>query len=156
VFAVVDLSSREEDAFPDTSQDEEIVRKLFGDLNRGLLGLPDDDNMIILNDSDEEEEVREDDRADAEATPSSETPWPQLPPPPMMHPTGCKMIVMMVRPPIGCKMIVVTMETRPIHLRLPTHPMGCKMIVMMIRPPIGCKMIVVAMETRPIRLRLPQ
>jgi hypothetical protein len=70
---VVDLSSEEEDAFPDTSRDDEIAQKLFGDLNRGLLGSPGDgnDNIIILNDSDEEEKLCEDDRADVEATPSS-------------------------------------------------------------------------------------
>jgi hypothetical protein len=57
---VVDLSLEEEDAFPDTSRDDEIAQKLFGDLNRGLLGSPGDsnDNIIILNDSDEEESVR--------------------------------------------------------------------------------------------------
>jgi hypothetical protein len=48
---VVDLSSEEEEAAPNTSQDEEITRKLFGDLNCGLLGPPDDDNIIILSDS---------------------------------------------------------------------------------------------------------
>jgi hypothetical protein len=51
---VVDLSSNEEDIFPDTLWDEEFVRKLFGDLNYGLLGSPGDDNIIILSDSDEE------------------------------------------------------------------------------------------------------
>jgi hypothetical protein len=68
---VVDLSSGEEDTFPDTSRNEEIARKLFSDLNRGLLGLPSDDNVILLSDSNEEEEVYEDDCADAEAVPSS-------------------------------------------------------------------------------------
>jgi hypothetical protein len=68
-FSVVDLSSKEEYAFLDTSRDEEIARKLFGDLKRVLLGPPDDNNMIFLSDSDEEEEVREDDHVDAEAAP---------------------------------------------------------------------------------------
>jgi hypothetical protein len=35
---VVDLSSNEEDLITDTSRDEELTGKLFGDLNRGLLG----------------------------------------------------------------------------------------------------------------------
>jgi hypothetical protein len=48
---VVDLSSEEEDAAPNTSQDEEIAQKLFGALNRGLLGPPNDENIIILSDS---------------------------------------------------------------------------------------------------------
>jgi hypothetical protein len=38
VFSVVNLSSGEEDTLLDTSQDEEIARKLFGDPNYGLLG----------------------------------------------------------------------------------------------------------------------
>jgi hypothetical protein len=70
-FPVVDLSSGEEDAFPDTSRDEEIGRKLFRDINHKLFRLPNDDNMIVLSDSDEAEEVREDDCTDVEAVPSS-------------------------------------------------------------------------------------
>jgi hypothetical protein len=61
----------EEEIFPDTSRDEVFARKLFGNLNRDLLGPPDDDNVIILSDSDEEEEVCEEDAADAKAVPSS-------------------------------------------------------------------------------------
>jgi hypothetical protein len=37
----------------------------------GFLGLPESGNVIVLNDSKEEEEACDDDRADAEATPSS-------------------------------------------------------------------------------------
>jgi hypothetical protein len=70
-FPMVDLSLKEEYAFLDTSRDEEITQKNFGDLNRGLLGLHGDDNVIILNDSNEEEEVREDNHVDAKAAPSS-------------------------------------------------------------------------------------
>jgi hypothetical protein len=44
---------------------------LFGDLNCDLLGLPGDGNVIILSDSDEEEEVREKTTADAEVAPSA-------------------------------------------------------------------------------------
>jgi hypothetical protein len=65
---VVDLSSDEEDIFPDTSQDEEFAKKLFGDLNRELLGLPGDNNIIVLSGSDEEEEVHEEDIVNAEDT----------------------------------------------------------------------------------------
>jgi hypothetical protein len=69
---VVDLSSSldEEGLIPDTSRDEELARRLFGDLNRDVLGPPSDGNIIILSDSDEEEEVREEDAADAKAVPS--------------------------------------------------------------------------------------
>jgi hypothetical protein len=45
---MVDLSSEEEDAFPDTSQDEELAKQLFGDLNCGLLRPFSDGNIIIL------------------------------------------------------------------------------------------------------------
>jgi hypothetical protein len=68
---VVDLSSKEEDVFPDTSRDEEFVRQLFDDHNCELLGPLGDGNIITLSGSDEEEEVREEDAADAEAVPSS-------------------------------------------------------------------------------------
>jgi hypothetical protein len=70
---VVDLSSSsdEEGFIPDTMCDEEFVRRLFGDLNRDVLGPPGDGNIIILSDSNEEEEVREKHATDVEATPSS-------------------------------------------------------------------------------------
>jgi hypothetical protein len=69
-FPMVDLSLEGEDVAPDTSQDEEITRKLFVDLNHSLLGPLDDGHIIIFSDSEEEEEVREDDGTDAEAAPS--------------------------------------------------------------------------------------
>jgi hypothetical protein len=50
---------------------EEFVRRLFRDLNRGVLGPSGDGKVIILSDSDEEEEVWEEDATDAKATPSS-------------------------------------------------------------------------------------
>jgi hypothetical protein len=59
---VVDLSSSldEEDVIPDTSRDFEFAQRLYGELNRALLGSSDDDNIIILSESnDEKEEVRE-------------------------------------------------------------------------------------------------
>jgi hypothetical protein len=68
---VVDLSSWEEDTFPNISRDEEIAWKLFDNLNYGLLGLPSDGNAIILSDSNEKEEAHEDERIDAEAVSSS-------------------------------------------------------------------------------------
>jgi hypothetical protein len=72
-FSVVDMSLEEAYAAPDTSRDEEIARKMFGDLNCGLLRPPDDGNIIIISDSKEEEEVCEDDHVDACAAPFS--PW---------------------------------------------------------------------------------
>jgi hypothetical protein len=69
-FLVVDLSSEEEEAASDSSQDEDITHKLFGDLNRGLLGPSRNGSIIIISDT-EEEAVYEDDHADADAAPSS-------------------------------------------------------------------------------------
>jgi hypothetical protein len=70
---VVDLSSflDDKDLIPDTSRDEEFAMRLFGDLNRGVLGSPDDDKVIILSDSDQEEEMCEEDATDVKATSSS-------------------------------------------------------------------------------------
>jgi hypothetical protein len=70
---VVDLSSSsdEGDLIADVSRDEKFARKLFGNLNRDVLGPPGDGKIIILSDSDEEEEVRKEKIADAEAAPSS-------------------------------------------------------------------------------------
>jgi hypothetical protein len=71
---VVDLSSSsdEDSLTPNTSWDEEFIKRIFGDLNCDVLGLSDDDKIIILNDfnDEEEEEVHEEDAADAEAAPS--------------------------------------------------------------------------------------
>jgi hypothetical protein len=53
---VIDLSSSdEEDLIVDASHDEELTRRLFGDLNHAVLGPPGDGKIIILSDSDEEE-----------------------------------------------------------------------------------------------------
>jgi hypothetical protein len=62
---VVDLSSSsdEGDLIADVSWDEEIIKRLFGDLNCDVLGPPDGGKSIILSDSDEEE-VREEKAAD--------------------------------------------------------------------------------------------
>jgi hypothetical protein len=70
---IVDLASSlgEEDFFVDTSRDEELARKLFGDLNRDILGPPDDGKIIVLSDSDDENEAQEDAAANAEAAPPS-------------------------------------------------------------------------------------
>jgi hypothetical protein len=69
----VDLasSSGEEDSFTDTSRDEELARKLFGDLNRDILGPPGDGKIIVLSDSDDEDETHEDAAVNAEAAPPS-------------------------------------------------------------------------------------
>jgi hypothetical protein len=64
-------SSGEEDFFADTSRDEELAMKLFGDLNRDILGPPGDGKVIVLSDSDDEDETHEDAAVNAEAAPPS-------------------------------------------------------------------------------------
>jgi hypothetical protein len=57
----------EESLIADVSRDEEFTRRLFGDLNRDVLGPPGDDKIIILSYSDgEEEEVHEEKTTDTE------------------------------------------------------------------------------------------
>jgi hypothetical protein len=70
---VVDLSSSsdEGDLIVDVSRDKEFVRRLFCDLNRDVPGPLGDGKIIILSDSNEEEEVCEENAADVEAAPSS-------------------------------------------------------------------------------------
>jgi hypothetical protein len=53
---VIDLSSSsdEENSFADTSHDFEFAQRLYSELNRVLLGPPDDGKVIIVSDSDEE------------------------------------------------------------------------------------------------------
>jgi hypothetical protein len=56
---MIDLSSSsdEENVIVDTSCDAELAKKLFGDLNRDILGPPRDSKIIILDDSDDETEA---------------------------------------------------------------------------------------------------
>jgi hypothetical protein len=65
------LSLGEEEPVADTSRDEEIVRKLFGDLNRDILGPPGDSKVIVISDSDDEDETHKDATVNAEAAPPS-------------------------------------------------------------------------------------
>jgi hypothetical protein len=51
----------------DTSHDEEIIRKFFGDLNRDILGPPGDGKIIIINDSDDDGEAQEETTAKIES-----------------------------------------------------------------------------------------
>jgi hypothetical protein len=67
------LSSGEEKSIADTSRDEEFARKLFGDLNRDILGPPGDSKNIVISDSNDEDETHEDVVVNAEAAPPSAT-----------------------------------------------------------------------------------
>jgi hypothetical protein len=65
------LSSGEEEPVADTSRGEEITRKLFGDLNHDILGPPGDGKVIVISDSDDEDETHEDAAVNTEAAPPS-------------------------------------------------------------------------------------
>jgi hypothetical protein len=64
---VIELSSSsdEEDFFTDIARDAKFARPLFGDLNHDLLRPSGNDKVIVLNDSDEEEEAHEETAIDA-------------------------------------------------------------------------------------------
>jgi hypothetical protein len=65
------LSPSEEDSVADTSRDEEFARKLFGDLNRDILGPPGDGKIIIISDSDDEDEAAPPSAANSADSPTS-------------------------------------------------------------------------------------
>jgi hypothetical protein len=67
---MIDLSSSsdEENFIVDTSRDVELTEKLFGDLNRDILRPPGDGKIIVLDDSDDETEAREENTASIEPT----------------------------------------------------------------------------------------
>jgi hypothetical protein len=52
----------------DTSHNEELARKLFGDLNRDILGPSSDDKIIVIDDSDDDGDAQEEKTADIEST----------------------------------------------------------------------------------------
>ncbi len=52
----------------DTSRDEELTRKLFGDLNHDILEPPGDGRIIILYDSDDDGEAQEETTAEIESS----------------------------------------------------------------------------------------
>jgi hypothetical protein len=66
------LSSDEGDLIADVSRDEEFARRFFGDLNHDVLGPPGDDKIIILSDSNKEEEVRKEKAINIEGAPYSD------------------------------------------------------------------------------------
>jgi hypothetical protein len=67
------LSSSEEESITDTSRDKEFARKLFGDLNHDILEPPGDGKIIVISDSDDEDETHEDAAVNAEVAPPSAT-----------------------------------------------------------------------------------
>jgi hypothetical protein len=70
---MIDLSSSsdEKNFIVHTSRDAELTKKLFGDLNRDILGPPGDGKIIILDDSDVENKAQEEKTAGIESTSAS-------------------------------------------------------------------------------------
>jgi hypothetical protein len=68
---VVDLSFEDEAIVPNASRDVEFTKRLFSDLNHDLLRPLSDGKVIVLSDSDDEDEVREETTVDIDAVPSS-------------------------------------------------------------------------------------
>jgi hypothetical protein len=71
VIEISSYSDEEEDFFADIARGAEFAKRLFGELNRDLLGLPGDGKVNVISDSDEEEEARVETITDVEATPST-------------------------------------------------------------------------------------
>jgi hypothetical protein len=69
----ISLSLDEKNFIADTSRDVEFARKLFGDLNHGILRPPDDGKVIILDYSDEEKEAPDEKTVDTELVVTSAT-----------------------------------------------------------------------------------
>jgi hypothetical protein len=58
----------------DTSHDEEIARKLFGDLNHDILRPPGDSKIIIVDNSDGDGEAQEETTTEIESTAAHASP----------------------------------------------------------------------------------
>jgi hypothetical protein len=67
----ISSSSDEENFIIGTSRNAKLTKKLFGNLNRDILGPPDDGKIIILIDSDEENKAPEEKTAGIESTTAS-------------------------------------------------------------------------------------
>jgi hypothetical protein len=121
---VVDLfsSSHEEDPIPDTSHDFEFTQHLYGELNRSLLGPPDDGKIIILNDSDKEkEEVHEEKSTGVEdaATSATVNLASTASTDDAVAPVRAKMIMVMIKGLIKRLAVGMMEEMMPVSLRLP-------------------------------------
>jgi hypothetical protein len=139
---VIDLSSSsdEEDSFANTSRDFEFAHRLYGELNRDLLGPPGDGKIIIHNNSDKEkEEAREEKSTGAEdatasaavnpistasaddtVTLAEKSSTPSASPANVDDDPGVvPMIVVTVWPWVRRWRRAAAMEMKPTHLRLP-------------------------------------
>jgi hypothetical protein len=119
---VIDLSSSsdEEDLITDISHDFEFAQRLYGELNRAVLGPLGDDKIIILSDSDEEE-VRKENTTDTKdvATSAAVNPASTASTDTDDAPIGAKMIIDIIKSPIKRLAVTTTVEMTSVSLRLP-------------------------------------
>jgi hypothetical protein len=134
----IDLSSSldEENFIVDTSHDAELAKKLFGGLNHDILGPPGDGKIVVLDDSDEENEAQEEKTAGINPRYLLLPPTrPQvLPLAPMMLLQGRRSIIVMIRGPIRRLMAVTAVDVAPVSLRLPRQEQGAVVDVLQGHP----------------------
>jgi hypothetical protein len=115
------LSSDEENFIADTSRDAEFTKKLFGDLNRNILGPLGDGKVIVLDDFDEEKEAQEKKMAGTKLVATSAAVNPALTTSVVVDnaPVGAKTIIVMIRGPITRLVAATATEVVPGSLRPP-------------------------------------
>jgi hypothetical protein len=120
---MTDLSSSSDDEnfIVDTSCDAELAKKLFDDLNRDILGPLGDGKIIVIDDSEEENEAREEKTVDIESTTASAStdPASSAPTSTDLLLQGRRSIIVMIREPIRRLMAATTADVAPVSRRLP-------------------------------------
>jgi hypothetical protein len=113
------LSSNEENFIDDTSHDAKFTKKLFGDLNRDILGPLGDGKVIILNDFDEEKDAPDEKTTDTELTTTSTAVNPTSTASAVADDASmrAKMIIVMIRGPIRRPAATMAMEVASVRLR---------------------------------------
>jgi hypothetical protein len=111
------LSSDEENFIVDTSHDTEFTRKLFGDLNRDILGLPGDGKVIILDESNEKNEASDEKTAGTKLAATSAAVNPASTASAVANdaPVGVKMIIVMISGPIRRPVVAMSMEVATVR-----------------------------------------
>jgi hypothetical protein len=105
-----------------SSHEFEFAQRVYGELNRNLLGPPSDDKILILIDSDEEnEEVHEEETTGTEYVVASTTINPASTASVGVDdaPTGAKLIIAMIRGPSRRLAATAPAETMQACPRLP-------------------------------------
>jgi hypothetical protein len=113
------LSSDEENFIADTSHNAEFTKKLFGDHNRDIFGPPGDGKLIILDDSNKEKEVPDENTAGTKLVAIFAVVNPASIASVVADdaPMGVKMIIVMIRGPIRRLAAAMAMEVASVRLR---------------------------------------